>query len=698
MRVNVKLRFEEEVVALKTPRHRVMLCRLAAALLSALAIPGLVSAETMRTLVNGAAEWKDTAGQPINCHCGGILVDGDTYWWYGEHRDATRAGHQCHTGIRCYSSKDLVSWTPHGVVLAVDKENLKSDIADGCMMERPKVLRSRTTGRYVMYFHQELRGQYYSAARTGVAVADRPEGPFRYVKGMRPDPKGKGEPQMARDMTLFQDDDGRAYHVFSSEDNATLHILELKDDLLGYTGRWHRILPDEFNEAPAIVKHDGWYHLVTSGTTGWDPNPARLHRARRLDGPWESLGNPCRGRNPVNGRDGGITWGGQSSQIFPLIGKPGRYAALFDILHEPSPDKSRYIIVPVDFDSSGRLFLEWQDKVAPHLAGAPMDDADYLRRKWQEDVTDPSTGMDLPAIGRVFNEKVPVWKKEMSWPAVKAKMVAFMCDNVSIGVSEHDWFPAFAPWSRDFEHKWRKIDGLHPMLDQMLKRDWEVTSAHMPKVCRGERGAWNMYRDFDHSAPCWEDILKLGFPGMLKRLEANWKDDEFHRVRKAAGEAVLRLLDRLIAQGEKKVKVRGEGDGDGAGWSRMEKQVASLKRLRAGAPQTALDAMNFIYVYWVVSEVFESIQVRTLGNIDRLLTPYYRADLAAGRTTEAEFREQFAHFWWQWGSMDYYWGQPVFVGGTEADGSSVYSEVSKIILDVVDELALPTPKLHLKMG
>ena len=76
---------------------------LAAILLSALIVPGLVSAETVRALVNGAAEWKDTAGQPINCHCGGILVDGDTDWWYGEHRDATRAGHQCHTGIRCYS-------------------------------------------------------------------------------------------------------------------------------------------------------------------------------------------------------------------------------------------------------------------------------------------------------------------------------------------------------------------------------------------------------------------------------------------------------------------------------------------------------------------------------------------------------------------------------------------------------------------
>ena len=30
--------------------------------------------------------------------------------------------------------------------------------------------------------------------------------------------------QMARDMTLFVDDDGKAYHIYSSESNSTLHL------------------------------------------------------------------------------------------------------------------------------------------------------------------------------------------------------------------------------------------------------------------------------------------------------------------------------------------------------------------------------------------------------------------------------------------------------------------------------------------
>ena len=41
--------------------------------------------------------------------------------------------------------------------------------------------------------------------------------------------------QMSRDMTLFVDGDGTAYHIYSSEENLTLHIAELSDDYLSNT-------------------------------------------------------------------------------------------------------------------------------------------------------------------------------------------------------------------------------------------------------------------------------------------------------------------------------------------------------------------------------------------------------------------------------------------------------------------------------
>ena len=124
----------------------------------------------------------------------------------------------------------------------------------------------------------------------------------------------------------------------------------------------------------------------------------------------------------------------------------------------------------------------------------------------------------------------------------------------------------------------------------------------------------------------------------------------------------------------------------------------SLERLRAGAPVTAYDVMMFVWLYFFYSEHLDGIQCRSLTELDVFLTPYYDADIAAGRTSEAEFREQIKHFLWQWGSIANYWNQPVGFGGTNADGTSAYNHVSRIILDVMDECALATPKFLAKVA
>ena len=86
--------------------------------------------------------------------------------------------------------------------------------------------------------------------------------------------------QMSRDMTVYVDDDGKAYHIYSAEENLTLNLAELTDDYLDYTGRYVRIAPGGQNEAPTIFKRDGVYWMITSGCTGWAPNEARMFKGR----------------------------------------------------------------------------------------------------------------------------------------------------------------------------------------------------------------------------------------------------------------------------------------------------------------------------------------------------------------------------------------------------------------------------------
>lgn len=60
------------------------------------------------------------------------------------------------------------------------------------------------------------------------------------------------EGQMERDMNLFVDDNGKAYHIYSSEYNASIQIAELTDDYLGHSGKYVR----------ALVGRPGWQRVV----------------------------------------------------------------------------------------------------------------------------------------------------------------------------------------------------------------------------------------------------------------------------------------------------------------------------------------------------------------------------------------------------------------------------------------------------
>ena len=122
---------------------------------------------------------------------------------------------------------------------------------------------------------------------------------------------------MARDMTLYVDDDGKAWHIYASEENGTLQISQLSDDYLRPAGRYFRALPGGFNEAPAVFKHEGKYYLITSGCTGWAPNAARLAVADSITGPWKAVGNPCRGEKAE------ITFDGQSTYVLARAGQQG---------------------------------------------------------------------------------------------------------------------------------------------------------------------------------------------------------------------------------------------------------------------------------------------------------------------------------------------------------------------------------------
>jgi len=307
--------------------------------------------------------WNDTDGNPINAHGGGVMYYKGRYYWYGEYKRGKTvlpswATWECYrtdvTGVGCYSSKDLLNWKFEGVVLPAVKDDPTHDLHTSKVLERPKVVYNKATGKFVMWMHVESAD--YSKACAGVAVSDSPTGPFEYKGSFRPNG------QMSRDQTVFVDDDGRAYQFCSSENNQTLYISELTPDYLKPSGRFTRNFIGMAREAPAVFKHANRYYLLSSGCTGWDPNQAELAVADSIMGPWTVIGNPC------TGTDADKTFYAQSTYVQPVHGKKNAFIAMFDRWNKKDLADSRYVWLPVSISANGEITIPWQSSWNPKKA------------------------------------------------------------------------------------------------------------------------------------------------------------------------------------------------------------------------------------------------------------------------------------------------------------------------------------------
>jgi beta-xylosidase len=319
--------------------------------------------------------WIDTDGEPIQAHGGGVLYDQGVYYWFGENkagptiRDWTSELHRVDViGISCYSSTDLYHWTNRGVVLPAVADDPAHDLHPSKVVERPKVVYNDETRQYVMWLHVDHPD--YTYAHAGVAVSDAVTGPYRYLGSVGPH---GGD---SRDMTVFKDDEGSAYLIFSSEWNRNVTIARLSGDYLRVDDACFKALSHPCRnggrEAPAVFKHAGMYYMITSGCTGWAPNAAAYAISSSMTGSWEPRGNPC------TGTDAEHTFHSQGTFVLPVVGKPGAYIFMADRWQPTDLRDSRYVWLPLVVDDT-ELSIPWTDRWDLSVFGrAPSESAPTL--------------------------------------------------------------------------------------------------------------------------------------------------------------------------------------------------------------------------------------------------------------------------------------------------------------------------------
>ena len=124
----------------------------------------------------------------------------------------------------------------------------------------------------------------------------------------------------------------------------------------------------------------------------------------------------------------------------------------------------------------------------------------------------------------------------------------------------------------------------------------------------------------------------------------------------------------------------------------------SLYNIANGKPQSFYDALHLLIVYFYVHEFLMASRIRTLGRLDKLLEPFYKKDIANGVITKEDAKQMLKYFCLKLSAMDVPFNIPFEVGGGDAFGNEITSELSYLIIDAYGELDIYSPKIHVMVS
>jgi len=231
--------------------------------------------------------WDAADGRPIYSQGGGIFRFPDPatgqehYYWYGVHyrgaetyRNAPVAKNEDtrFVAVTCYRSDNLVDWTFVGNVLTPEAVGRASWVG---RMGVTYVGEMQTYALFIQCNNKVL-----------VATCDRPTGPFVRHNLIDMTPM-IGTPNTG-DQTVFTDDDGRSYLVYSyGQGRSRIYLSEIgvTDGKVGLKD-CKEVFRGAGREGNCMFKYKGRYYLCASDLYGWNASNVYFLSADEVGGPY----------------------------------------------------------------------------------------------------------------------------------------------------------------------------------------------------------------------------------------------------------------------------------------------------------------------------------------------------------------------------------------------------------------------------
>ncbi|MHC4502283.1 MAG: pyruvate formate lyase family protein, partial [Planctomycetota bacterium] len=207
--------------------------------------------------------------------------------------------------------------------------------------------------------------------------------------------------------------------------------------------------------------------------------------------------------------------------------------------------------------------------------------------------------------------------------------------------------------------------------------------------------------DLGHIAPGWDAILSGGLARVIRdargRREALGRDSApeeiaFYESVEIACRAAIALAARFADLAETMAPADPAHEPD------LRAIASACRRVPAEPARTFHEALQSMWLMHELIEI-EGEHVRSMGHFDRMLYPYYKADVEAGRLTREEAKELMKFLWvrnfarTRGRSVS---GKNFLFGGQDARGEPVANDLTFLALEACEELDLPDPKLSVR--
>lgn len=308
------------------------------------------------TIKNGNAWTATNTGASVQAHGPGFIRVGDIWYMCGEDRTAAPSAPWT-PDVNLYSSVDLVNWKFEKKI--IENGVTTPELGHGRFIERPKLLYNPKTSKYLVWCHYEQGN--YGASEAACFECDSVNGAYKKI--------WTGQPlnTKSRDCNVFQDNDGTAYFISTTDENSNLGLFRLSDDYHSAVEKTV-LFAGQGREAPAIVRVGDRYFMFNSACSGWEPNQCKMSYTTNIKAGWTGLTNV----------GNYYAYDTQAAAILTIKGtKATTYLYVGDRWQDPGLAETKTIIFPVSFNGS-----------SANLDCRERFDINFVTGEWRETPTE----------------------------------------------------------------------------------------------------------------------------------------------------------------------------------------------------------------------------------------------------------------------------------------------------------------------